>query len=239
MISRRFHDVRHAARSLMRTPGFTLAALLTLAIGIGANTAIFSVFEAALLRPLPYADESRLVVIHETARAGTAIPVNALHFESWREGLRSFDSMALLGPVHSTLTGSGDPVQLVGARVTPSLFSTLALVPALGRPFLPEENVPGRDAVVILTHDLWTARFNADPSIIGRTVTLDGRAHVVVGVLPEDQKIPDLTELYPANIDFGRAQLNNQFLKPFAASETDLRLLSSFNYVAIARLKAG
>src|SRR5215510_5724134 len=133
MFATRVHDLRHAGRSLWRTPGFTAAAVLTLAVGIGATTAIFSVFEAALLRPLPYADSERLVAIHETGRGGTPIPVNALHFEEWRAHLRSFDSLALLGPVEQTLTGSDDPVRLDGVRVTPGVFSTLAIVPALGR----------------------------------------------------------------------------------------------------------
>ncbi|HKE86040.1 MAG TPA: ABC transporter permease [Vicinamibacterales bacterium] len=235
MLATRVHDLRHAGRSLWRTPGFTAAAVLTLAVGIGANTAIFSVFEAALLRPLPYADSDRLVAIHETGRNDTPIPVNALHFEEWRANLKSFDSLALLGPVEHTLTGSGDPVRLDGVRVTPSVFPTLAIVPALGRAFLDEENIPGRDDVVILTHELWTARFNGDPSIVGRSITLDGLPHVVVGVLPANRSIPKLGDLYGLDVEFGRAQ----FFKPFAATENDLRMLGSFNYAAIGRIRAG
>src|SRR5262245_51606224 len=235
MFATRVHDLRHAGRSLWRTPGFTAAAVLTLAVGIGATTAIFSVFEAALLRPLPYADGDRLVAIRETSRAGTPIPVNALHFEEWRASLHSFDDLALLGPVEHTLTGSGDPVRLDGARVTPSVFATLGIAPALGRAFADEEDVPGRDGVVILAHEFWMARFNADPSIVGRTITLDGLPHVVVGILPSDRSMPKLSDLYGLDVDFGRAQ----FFKPFAPTPNDLRPLGSFNYVAIGRLKSG
>src|SRR5215475_4350409 len=189
-------DVRYAARSLGRTPVFTIAAILTLAIGIGANAAIFGVFESALLRPLPYAEGNRLYAIHESARGGPPIPVNALHFETWRASLRSFADLALLGPAEHTLTGAGEPIRLTGARVTPSCFSTLAIRPALGRVFLEEENETGREAVVILTHELWTSRFSGDRAIIGRTITLDGLPHVVVGVLPANTIIPKLGDLY-------------------------------------------
>jgi putative ABC transport system permease protein len=224
-------DFRYAARSLWRAPGFALAAVLTLALGIAANTAIFSVFEAVLLRPLPYAAADRLYVIFEGSR--TPIPVNALHFEEWRARLRSFDHLSLIGPTDRTLTGFGAPSRLRGARVTPSLFATLGITPALGRTFADEENVVGRDAVVVLTHQLWASRFNADPTIVNRTVTLDGAPHVVVGVLPAGVDLPKLAELYSVEVDLGRAE----FFAPFAPTENDLRLIGSYNYVAIGRLK--
>jgi putative ABC transport system permease protein len=233
MIATIVSDFRYAARSLQRAPGFALAAVLTLALGIAANTAIFSVFEAVLLRPLPYVAADRLYVIHEGRRA--AIPVNALHFEEWRAHVRSFDRLALIGPTDRTLTGVGAPVRLRGARVTPSLFSTLGIEPALGRPFVDEENVVGRDAVIILTHELWTSRFNADPTIVNRLVTLDGSPHVVVGVLPAGADLPKLAELYSVEVDLGRAE----FFAPFAPTPNDLRLIGSYNYVAIGRLREG
>jgi putative ABC transport system permease protein len=233
MIATIVSDFRYAARSLQRAPGFALAAVLTLALGIAANTAIFSVFEAVLLRPLPYAAADRLYVIFEGSRA--PVPVNALHFEEWRTHLRSFDRLALIGPTDRTLTGVGAPVRLRGARVTPSLFSTLGIEPALGRPFVDEENVVGNDAVIILTHQLWTSRFNADPTIVNRTVTLDGSPHVVVGVLPAGADLPKLAELYSVEVDLGRAE----FFAPFAPTPNDLRLIGSYNYVAIGRLREG
>jgi putative ABC transport system permease protein len=205
MIATILNDFRYAARSLQHAPGFAFAAVLTLALGIAANTAIFSVFEAVLLRPLPYAAADRLYVIHEQGR-GVRIPVNALHFEEWRTRVRSFDRLALIGPTDRTLTGVGAPVRLRGARVTPSLFSTLSITPALGRTFLDEENVVGRDAVIVLTYQLWTTRFNADPTIVNRTVTLDGLPHIVVGVLPAGAELPKLSELYSVEVDLGRAE---------------------------------
>jgi len=234
MIANILKDFRHAARSLREAPGFALAAVLTLALGIAANTAIFSVFEAVLLRPLPYAAADRLYVIHELGR-GARIPVNALHFDEWRTRVRSFDRLALIGPTDRTLTGVGAPVRLRGARVTPSLFSTLSITPALGRTFLEEENVVGRDAVIVLTHQLWTTHFNADPTIVNRTVMLDGLPHVVVGVLPAGAELPKLSELYSVEVDLGRAE----FFAPFAPTESDLRLIGSYNYAAIGRLKEG
>jgi putative ABC transport system permease protein len=234
MIATILSNVRYAARSLRHAPGFALAAILTLAVGIAANAAIFSVFEAVLLRPLPYAAADRLYVIREVGR-GTPIPVNALHFEEWRTHVRSFDRLALIGATDRTLTGFGAPAQLRGARVTPSLFSTLGITPAMGRSFLEEENVVGRDAVVVLTHQLWATRFNADPTIVNRTVTLDGLPHVVVGVLPAGAELPRLSELYGLDVDLGRAE----FYTPFAPTDRDLRLIGSYNYVAIGRLRAG
>jgi len=235
MIATIVNDFRYAARSLRHAPGFTLVAVFTLALGIGANTAIFSVFEAALLRPLPYEDADRLYVILETSRTGVAHPVNALHFDAWHASLRSFDELALVGFTENTLTGAGDPVRLSGFRVTPAFFSTLSVRPALGRAFLDEENTTGRDSVVILTHQLWTSRFNADRGIVGRTITLDDQPHVVVGVLSATSATPKLADLYGLDVDFGRAE----YFRPFAPTENDLRPLGSFNYVAIGRLRQG
>src|SRR5687768_4009825 len=139
-------DVKYAVRSLRRTPGFALAAALTLAVGIGANAAIFSVVDAVLLQPLPYRDPARLYVIHEGTNS--LIPANALHFREWQSSTRSFENMALIGPATYDLRGFGDASRLNGARVSPSLFATLGVQPALGRVFTNEEDVPGSDGVV-------------------------------------------------------------------------------------------
>jgi hypothetical protein len=165
-------DVRYAVRSFRRTPGFTLVVVLTLALAIGANTAIFSVFDTVILRPLPYRDGDRLYVIQEGSDPSRPPrgAVNALHFREWRASTRSFEDMALLGPnfFGYTLTGAGEPVRIHGARATPNLFRMLGVEPALGRGFLDEEDVPGKDEVVILGHDLWSSQFGADLDIIGR-----------------------------------------------------------------------
>lgn len=223
-------DVRYACRSFVKNPGFTAIAVLTLALGIGANTAIFSVFDTALLRPLPFHEADRLYVIHEGRRS----PVNALHFREWRAATRSFEHMALIGPASYTLTGIGDAVRVNAGRATPDLFPTLGVQPVLGRGFRDEEDAPGRDGVVILAHELWTTRFGADRNVIGRTITLDDEPHVIVGVLPADFGLPQMNHLYALAVgDVERPQL----WKPFAATPRDLRLLGSFNYIAIARLK--
>jgi predicted permease len=228
-------DVRYAVRGLLRSPGFSAVAVLTLTLGIGATTAIFSVFDAVLLRPLPYRSAEQLYAIHEVGREGNLIPVNALHFREWRAATRSFDDMALVGPETFDLSGAGDAVRVSAARVTPSLFRTLGIEPALGRPFLEGEDIPGRDRVVILGHELWTTRFASDPAVIGRRVTLDGQPYDVVGVLPQGSELPSLQHLYALEAAFDGPQI----WKPFAATENDLRLLGNFNYAAIGRLKPG
>jgi putative ABC transport system permease protein len=230
-----WRDVRYAARSLWRTPGFTIIAVLTLAFGIGANAAIFSVFDAVLLRPLPYRDADRLHVIHEIGSTGTLIPANALHFREWRASTRSFDQMALIGPATYDLRGTGAPVRINGARVTPSLFETLGVIPALGRTFREEEDVEGRDRVVILGHEIWRTRFGGDPAVVGRTITLDDAPHVVVGVLPASFALPKLSHLYALEVAVERPDI----WKPFAATARDLRPLNSFSYIALARTRAG
>ena len=235
MIDTLWQDLKYAARSLRRTPAFTATAVLTLGLGIGANAAIFSVFDAVLLRPLPYADADRLYVIHEMGSSGTLIPANALHYREWRASTRSFEEMALVGPNTYDIKGRGEPLRVNGARVTPSLFGMLGVTPALGRGFLAEEDVPGNDRVVILSHEIWSARFGADRNVIGRTLVVDDEPHVVVGVLPKGFALPKLSHLYALEVGVDKPEL----WKPFAATERDLRPLNSFSYIAIAKLKSG
>ncbi len=232
-------DLRHAVRMLRKRWGFTAVAIATLACGIGATTAIFSVFNAAMLRPLPYPEPERLYVIHEVIPAFAAtrplIPVNALHFNEWRSSTSSFTDLALLGPTSYALTGAGNPLNLTAARASPSLFRLLGVEPRLGRGFQDDEDVPGRDNVVVLGHELWTTQFGADRSVIGRIVRLDGVPHVVIGVLPEGFNLARLNHFYDLPVDIGQPRL----WKPFAATARDLRPLGSFNYVALGRLRPG
>jgi predicted permease len=227
-------DLRYAGRSLRRTPGFTCAAALTLAVGIGANAAIFSVFDAVLLRPLPYRDAGRLYVVHE-AMNDSLIPANALHYREWRAGTRSFEQMALVGPATYDVRHGAAATRVSGARVTPSLFALLGVEPLLGRTFLESEDVPGNDRVVILGYDVWMSRFGGDAAIIGRALTVDDEPHQVVGVLPRGFALPKLSHLYSLEVDVDKPEI----WKPFAATERDLRPLNSFSYIAIARLKPG
>lgn len=182
-----FQDLRYAVRMLLKHKGFTSVAVLTLALGIGANTAIFSVINAVLLRSLPFADADRLVIIWEThpdiPRATASIP----DFQDWRAEARSFEEMA----VHSdryrnaVLTGQGEPVQVQGSFISQNLFPLLGLKPVLGRNFLPEEEQPANNRVVILSHTLWRQSFASDPGIIGKSIQLNDGSFTVVGVMGE------------------------------------------------------
>ena len=232
------NDLRYAARSLRRTPGFTVAAVLTLAIGIGANTAIFSIVDHVILRPLAYDDPDRLYVVHEVAprlaHITPAIPVSANHFLQWKRGTNAFESMALLGDVSLNLTGAGEPEKLVGARASADLFPMLGVAAQLGRVFLPEEDEVGRDRVVVLDDALWRSKFAADRGIVGRTITLDGQPHTVVGVLPPDFRFPKIADLFAMTVYVGRPQI----WKPLALTKDEATISENFNFSCIVRVKA-
>jgi predicted permease len=231
-----WRDVTYAWRALRRTPGFTAVAVVTLAVGIGANAAIFSVFDAVLLRPLPYRDAERLYVIHETSpRDGRLIPANAFHFREWRRSSQTFEQMALIGGMPVTLHGAGEPATIAAARVSPALFPMLGVQPALGRAFREDEDVEGRERVILLSHEIWTTRFGADPGVIGRTVSLDGDPHEIVGVLPAGFSLPKLSHFYSLEVESDRPQI----WRPFAPTARDLRPLNSFNYIALGRVRPG
>jgi putative ABC transport system permease protein len=234
-----WQDIRYAARSLRRTPGFTLAAVITLALGIGATTAIFSIVDAVIIRPLTYRDADRLYTVHEVipvvATTTPLAPVNARHFQEWRTEARSFEDMALIGPLELELTGGGaEPERVQAARVSPSLFGMLGVQPQIGRTFFVEEDAPGRDRVVILGHELWRRRFDADPNVAGRSIQLDGEPYTVIGVLPASFGLPKLSHLYGVSIAANQPQL----WKPFAARGEELNLLSAYNHICIAKLKS-
>jgi putative ABC transport system permease protein len=175
-----FRDVRFAFRSLRKTPSFTLAAVAALGLGIGANTAILSVVNAVLLRPLPYADADRLAVILHDGRN----PVAPANFLDWRKQTRSFTDMAAAEFWTPNLTGGSNPEHLSGLHVTSGLFQLLGVPPLLGRTFGPSDDVEGNDRVIVLGHGLWQRRFGGDPSIVGRQIPLDGVPYTVVGVMP-------------------------------------------------------
>jgi putative ABC transport system permease protein len=182
-----WQDVKYGARMLWKRPGFTAVAVLTLALGIGANTAIFSLVNAVLLRPLPFAEPERLVMIWEdAARIGfpknTPAPAN---YVDWKTQTRSFEGMAALMTASYNLTGQGEPQKIAAHAVTADLFPLLGVRPARGRAFTPEEEKPGSDGVVILSHGLWRDSFGADPALVGRDILLNGEKRTVVGVMPE------------------------------------------------------
>ena len=180
-------DVRYAFRILLKSPGFTVVALLTLAIGIGANTAIFSFVDGVLLKPLPYANADRIMRVLEKppgdpdARNG----ISTLNFLDWQRQNSVFQYMAARTGGSVTLTGISNPVELRGARMSAHGFDILGVKAAIGRTFAADEDQPGKNRVAVLSHSLWASQFGSDPNIVGRVIQLDGEPHVVIGVLPE------------------------------------------------------
>jgi predicted permease len=189
------HDLRFAARALARTPGFTAAAVLTLALGLGANTAIFSVVDAALLRPLPFHDPERLVLVWETMGDWKTRWVAPANFVDWRRDARSFDGLAGYSSADLNLAGAGDPERLKAAVVSDNLFDLLGARPALGRVFRRGEDESG-PRLAILGDGLWRRRFGADLAVIGRAVRLNGEPHEIVGVMPPSFRFPTAAELW-------------------------------------------
>ncbi|HEV2836577.1 MAG TPA: ABC transporter permease, partial [Pyrinomonadaceae bacterium] len=179
-------DLRYALRGLAKRPGFTVVAVLTLALGIGANTAIFSVVNAVLLKPLQFRDPERLVMIWEDA-AFAGFPRNTpapANYIDWKTQTQSFEDMAATIEWTNNLTGDGEPERLATYGVTANFFPLFGVAPELGRTFLPEEDRPGSSQVVVLSHALWQTRYGGDPHIINRDILLDGEKYTVVGVMP-------------------------------------------------------
>ncbi len=186
-------DVKFGLRSLLRDRGFTAIAMLTLALGIGATTAIFSAVNAVLLRPLPYHESHRLVSIRDikSPQYLFGIQVAMGHFVEWRERARSFDHMAAYVSRRYTLTGRGEPRRLSATNVSAGLFTMLGIQPTLGRDFTPAEDQPGGDDVVLVSHGLWQRQLGEDSDALGQTLMLDGRPHTIVGVLPPGVDFPE------------------------------------------------
>jgi putative ABC transport system permease protein len=179
-------DLRYAARTLRRNASFTVVAVATLALGIGASTTMFSVAEAVLLRPLPYAEPDRLIEVTETnpLKKWTGVSASPANFADWRRSNTVFTDMAGYIPMDVFLTGQGEPQRLRAVACTANLLDVLGVRPLLGRTFTEEETFEGKHRVVILSHGLWQTQFAGDPGIVGRTVSLDARAYDVVGVMP-------------------------------------------------------
>ncbi|HEX8354310.1 MAG TPA: ABC transporter permease, partial [Pyrinomonadaceae bacterium] len=185
-------DLRYGLRVLLKNPGFTAVAVIALALGIGANSAIFSVVDTVLLRPLPYKDPDRLVMVWED-NTKQGYPTNtpaAANYIDWRDQNQVFEGMAAIADQNFNLTGDGDPERLTGRRVSASLFPLLGVAPQLGRAFAPEEDRPGANKVVVLSHGLWQRRFGSDRDIAGKTLTLNGEGYQVVGVMPAHFEFP-------------------------------------------------
>jgi predicted permease len=222
-----WQDLRYGARMLRTNPGFTSIAVITLALGIGANTAIFSVVNAVLLRPLQYSDPDRLVQVWQNfpQLGANQVTVSAPEFLDYKGQNRVFERMAAFRPQGYILTGGSEPERIFGARVSADLFPLLGVAPALGRTFLHEEDQIGGPRAVILSHGLWQRRFGSDATLIGKSLTLDGESFTVVGVMPPGFQFPPQrqNELW-ANVPFDANDLNRRGWRPLGV---------------IARLKSG
>ncbi len=223
-------DLRYGARMSLKKPGVTLIALITLALGIGANTAIFSVVNAVLLRPLPYPDSDRLVMLSTSEKDGALGNTGYETFIDWRERSRSFERMSVIRSWGGPLTGQGEPEMIRGLRVSADYFKLLGVSPALGRDFLLEEDRPATRFVVVISHSLWQRRFNSDPQAVGKQLILNDQPFTIVGVMP-----PGFTDFLAANFHEAAeawAPIGYDITQTFACRTCQ-------HLKAIARLKPG
>jgi putative ABC transport system permease protein len=188
-------DVHYALRTLRKAPGFTCVALLTLGLGIGVNTAIFSVVDGVLLRPLPYEDSSRLIALNETTPKVGTVSVSYPDFLDWREQSRAFSEMAAVCAVGFNLAGVNQPENISGEAVSPNFLSMLGVRPFLGRDFDASEGKAGAAPVVLLSYQLWQSKFGGENSALGRIISLDGRGFTIIGVLPADFRSTDKADV--------------------------------------------
>ena len=232
-------EIRHAIRALLRDRVFAVMVVLSLAVGIGANTAIFSLVNGVLLRPPAYRDPDRLVAIDQIipkfAKLYPALPINLGTLLEWRKQATSLESIGVMMPVSVNLTGAGEPELLPGARVSANIFAVLGVQPRLGRSFMESEDPSGHDRVAILADSLWRRRFHSDPAIVGRKILLNGLPHEVVGVLPPSFR-------YPVSAGFVglSAAAKTEVFRPLGYENDDLKLrMGEFNYWVTARLRPG
>jgi putative ABC transport system permease protein len=221
-------DFRYALRQLRKSPGFAAVAVITLALGIGFNTAIFSVVNAVLLRPLAFADASRLVRIwhvppEKSFPGMTTFPVSAANYLDWERQTQVFDHMAIYSYHGFTVTGGDKPEQLSAGAVSSGFFATLGVQPILGRVLSPEEDQPGRSHVVVLSYRLWQEHFGGDPGIVGHDINLDGQPYLVAGVMPSNFQFPDFAKMWT----------------PMAWTDQERAVRGEHHSIVIARLKPG
>jgi putative ABC transport system permease protein len=222
-------DLRYAVRSFLKKPGFTGIAVLTLALGIGANTAIFSVVNGVLIRPLPFAEPDRLVWVWGKINQGSRASVSPLDFVDYREQNTTFEQFAaqISVPVSFNLTGTGEPERLAAAVVTGNYFDALGVRPAIGRAFELKNEKPGHDQVVLLSRGIWQRRFGGNPGIVNKQITLDGKSYQILGVMPADFKFPQTAEIWvPMNFEFApeMKQRKAHFLRPVARLKAGVTL---------------
>ena len=233
-------DLRQALRGLRRSPGFAAAAIAILALGLAATTAVFSVADAVLFRPLPYQQPQQLVAINEVipqlSQRYPSLPVNAKHFYEWQARCRSFADLAILTNGSLNLTGNEGPAMRLSKKsISWNLLPLLGVQPLLGRNFTTEEDRPNNDHVVILTYGLWQRRFHGDPAILNKTVLLSGTPHTVVAVLGSGFRFPQTNWLG----DLGERNTPPEIFTPFAIDRSKLDPMGNHNFGAIGRLRDG
>ena len=222
-----WQDLRYGVRMLMKRPGFTLIAIITLALGIGANTTIFSVINSLLLKPIPFPDADRLALVWEMQinDPSSRNIVSAPNYQDWQRQNDVFANMAIFDSAGKgyNLSGSGEPERVSGVRVSAGFFDVLGVKPRLGRTFLPEEETPGKHQVVVINDGLWHSRYNADPAIVGKTIKVDSEDHTVIGVMPPEFEFQFFSPI-------------RQLWVPITYTKGD-RERNSHSFVCIARLK--
>jgi putative ABC transport system permease protein len=230
-------DFRYALRQLVKSPGFTIVAILTLALAIGANTAVLSLVNALLLRPLPYKAPDNLVLLWERfpPQGLERIPVSAPEYLDYEKQATSFEKIAAFNYAAYNLTTGDVPERVSGALVSPSLFPLLGVAPVRGRVFTTDEGAEGRDDVVVISARLWQRRFNADPTIVGNKISLNGRPHTVVGIMPKQFDFP----LPVFNLQGSRFASRADIWKPIAFKKEELEARYSRSYGVIGRLRPG
>lgn len=235
-----WRDLRNAARMLRREPCVTAVAIITVALGVGANTAIFSIVNGVLLQPLPYSDPNRLVALREVipvmAQTYPTMPVSARHFTEWRLRTSSFERLSAVAVGTEALTGVGEPEQMDAARVSANLFDTLGVRPSLGRVFASGEDECGGQRVAVISDALWRRRFRADTAVVGKTIELDSQAYTIVGVLPPSFRFPSARMLDAGQVSCAKPEV----FRPLVFRAGELKeLMSDFNYTVIAKLRRG
>ena len=218
-------DIRYALRNLLRRPGFTLIAVVTLAVGIGANTAIFSAIHSLLLNPLPFPELDRVVAIWDKLPSKGVMhnEVTVANYLDWQSQTQSFEHLALYRWWNANLTGIDPPERIQGFMVTANYLDALGMKPIMGRNFFGEENQPGKDAVAIITHSLWQRRFGGDPNILNKTITINSVVRTIVGVMPEHFNFPKGGEVYA----------------PLAMTPELMKSRGYHSYYVVGRLKPG
>lgn len=196
MASTIWQDVRYGVRMLLKNPGVTIIVILALALGIGANTAIFSVVNAVLLRPLPYHESERLVFLNEKSPVLDEMSISYPNFVDWRAHNQSFEKIAVFNRGSYNLTGAGEPERIVTGQVSADLFSVLRVNPLHGRVFTNEEDQPGGTPVVVLSYPLWQRRFGGQSDILNQAITLNGKSYTVIGIMPESYAYPSRVEMW-------------------------------------------